>query len=170
MVAPVNTSDSKPVTRPAKVPLPDAVAAKADVIFNVSVPLPPSTVPVGAVPLPRVRLSFPEPSDIALVGAVAVSVTVSTPAPPANVALEASIVTVLVPVVADVLTEVTVAPDRSAFRPAEPLTVTVLKELAPALEFSVSDLLPLTDSVFSAPNVRFARVELAPVVVTFNVV
>ena len=171
LVAPLNVKLSKPETIPAKLALADAVAANAAVIDKVSVPVPPAILPVGVADTAVIaKLSSPAPKSIALVEVPDELVTVSAPAPPVNVALEASIVTFDAPVVAEVFTAVTVAALKSAVMPAEPETVTVANLVKPAVEVKVKPLVPATVIAVVAPKVMLAKVELAPVVVTFNVV
>ena len=171
LVEPVNVRLSKPLTMPANLLSAEAVAASAAVMVKLSVPSPPETAAVGAaVAEAMLSESFPPPNEMALVGAVAAKVTVSAPAPPAKVALDASTVTLDAPVVADVSTAVTVAPERSAVMPAEPDTVTVFRAVEPAVEVKVRPLVPATVNAVIPPKVMLAKVEFAPVVVTFKVV
>ena len=123
------------------------------------------------VDLPNWLVSMTVPLGIfALPGVAADNVTLSMPAPPVKVALEASIVTVDVPVVADVSTAVTVAPEKSAVTPAAPLTATVDRAVMPAVEVSAKPCVPATVRVDIAPVVMLARVEFLVAVVTFRVV
>ncbi len=171
LVAPVNVRFSKLVTMPANVLSADEIAALVAVIVKVSVPMPPDMAAVGVSVIDgMVSESSPAPKEIALVDVAALFVILSTPAPPVKLALEASMVTIDVPVVAVVSREVTVAAERSAVMPAEPATVTVLRALNPAVELSFRTLVPPKFNAVTAPNVQFDKVELTPVVVMFKVV
>ena len=171
-VAPVNVKFSKPVTLPAKALLPEAVAANAAVIFRVSlVPVPAVMAAVGVTLVALIStVPTPLPRVIALDTVEAVVATVVVPVPPVKVALDASMVTLTAPVDALEFTFVTVLPLRSAVMPAPPVSVTVLSFVNPAVDVSVNAWVPPTFRAVTAPKVIFAKVLLAPDVVTFNVV
>lgn len=171
LVALVKVKCSKPVTTPAKLGPPDSVAARAAVMVNVSVPMPPVMAAVGVAEMDvMVSESSPPPREITLVDVVTLLVTLSTPLPPVYVAMDASTVTLDVPVEAVVFTAVTVEPVREAVMPAVPDTLTVFNAVAPVVEVRVRTLVPATFKVVIPPKVMFDKVESTPVVVTFRVV